>query len=90
MEVRLLVDVSGTRDGQAWPPRGNTIDLPDEEARQMIAAEQAVPVSGPAAKGPRAAERAVMPDDAVEYRKAQERPLTTNTGPVPPRKGSSR
>lgn len=90
MKVRLIVDISGTRDGAPWPPRGNTLDLPDEEARQMISAEQAVPAAGPAAKNPPAAERAVVPDDAVEYRNAKERPLTTSTGPAPPRKGATR
>lgn len=88
MEVRLLVEITGTRDGKPWPPRGNVIDLPDEEARHMIAAEQAVPATGPAARGPRAAERAIVPDDDVEFRQAKERPLTTAGGPVPPRKGA--
>ncbi len=94
MEVRLLVDISGTRDGQAWPRRGNVVELPDDEAEQMIKAEQAVPARGPAAKAPPGAERAVVPDDSVENRAvtvgAKERPLTTGNGPVPPRKGTTR
>lgn len=85
MQVRLLVTVSGTRDGQAWPPAGNTMELPDEEARQMIAAEQAIPVSQH-----RAAETGTLVDSAVETRQAHERPLTTETGPVPARKGASK
>jgi hypothetical protein len=94
VKVRLLVDISGTRDGVPWPPRGNPVDLPEDEARSMIAAEQAVPWDGPAAKAPPAAERAVMPDTTVEQRGSakdvKERPLTTDTGPVAPRKGSTR
>lgn len=90
MEIRLLVDISGTRDGRPWPRRGNTMELPDDEARSMIAAEQAVPTHGPAAKGLPGAERAVVSDDSVEYRRAAERPLTTATGPVAPRKAGSK
>lgn len=38
MRVRMNVTISGTRDGQTWPERGGIKDLPDDEARQMIAA----------------------------------------------------
>ena len=41
MIVKLLVGITGTRNGQTWPPRGGTIDLPDGEAQQMIAAGMA-------------------------------------------------
>lgn len=37
MKVRMLVDISGTRDGQEWPGRGGTIDVPDYEAQDLIA-----------------------------------------------------
>lgn len=37
MRVRMKVTISGTRDGENWPERGGVVDLPDEEARQMIA-----------------------------------------------------
>jgi len=79
MRVRLLVDVSGTRDGVPWPSRGNEMDLPDDEARQLVAATMAVPVDEF-----RRAETAVAPTDAVEVR-ATELPLTTDTGLVPGR-----
>lgn len=36
MQVRMKVTISGTRDGQPWPPRGELVDLPDGEAEQMI------------------------------------------------------
>lgn len=32
MKVRLLGDMTGTRDGVDWPPRGSIVDLPDDEA----------------------------------------------------------
>lgn len=88
MRVRLLVDVSGTRDGLPWPPRGNEVNLPDDEARQMVEALQAIPVSTH-----RSAETAVAADPTVEQREvrvADERPLTTETGPGPARKGAKR
>ncbi|MER8042714.1 hypothetical protein [Streptomyces sp. NPDC094032] len=36
MRVRMRVQISGTRDGAEWPERGGTIDLPDDEAEQLI------------------------------------------------------
>ncbi|WP_371528379.1 hypothetical protein OG302_22315 [Streptomyces sp. NBC_01283] len=38
MRVRMKVTISGTRDGQPWPERGGAVELPDDEAGQMIAA----------------------------------------------------
>lgn len=35
--VRMLGQISGTRDGQPWPAPGDTIDLPDDEARDLMA-----------------------------------------------------
>jgi hypothetical protein len=40
--VVLAADISGTRDGKAWPPKGSEVDLPDDEARDMIRAGNAV------------------------------------------------
>lgn len=38
MQVRMTVTLSGTRDGKDWPPRGELVDLPDDEAEHMIRA----------------------------------------------------
>ena len=38
MKVRMIVEISGTRDGEEWPRRGGVIDLPDAEAADYIAA----------------------------------------------------
>ena len=43
MKVRLVVALTGTRDGVDWPHRGEVIDLPRDEAEHMIAVGQAVP-----------------------------------------------
>jgi len=44
MKVRLLVSIQGTRDGIAWPPKGEVIDLPTSEAEHMVAVGQAAAV----------------------------------------------
>lgn len=36
MRVRMRTKISGTRDGQDWPDKGGEIDLPDDEAEQLI------------------------------------------------------
>lgn len=36
--VRMLVGISGTRDGADWPPRGGTVALPDDEAAALVRA----------------------------------------------------
>ena len=38
MKIRMLVDIAGTRNGVDWPPRGETIDIPDLEAADYITA----------------------------------------------------
>ncbi len=38
MDVRLRLQLTGTRDGQPWPPPGTLVDLPDQEAEDLIAA----------------------------------------------------
>lgn len=38
MKIRMLVDMSGTRNGQRWPARGAALVLPDAEAAHLIAA----------------------------------------------------
>jgi hypothetical protein len=44
MQVRLRAAISGTRNGQPWPPSGHTVDLPDAEAVALIRARMAEPV----------------------------------------------
>lgn len=69
----LLGDVSGTRDGQAWPPRGSVVELPDDEAAQLCRTQMARPVVET-----EMVEKAVIDDADVERRA----PLTTKTGPA--------
>lgn len=35
-EIRMRVNLSGSRDGKKWPPRGGTLEVPEDEAKQLI------------------------------------------------------
>jgi hypothetical protein len=47
MKIRMKADVSGSRDGKAWPRRGAIVDLPETEAVQMCRNGMAEPVAEP-------------------------------------------
>lgn len=36
MRVTMRAQISGTRDGKDWPVPGESIDLPEAEAKQLI------------------------------------------------------
>ena len=36
MKVRMLISVSGVRNGQPWPERGAVAEFPDEEAAGLV------------------------------------------------------
>lgn len=55
MKVRLIFSISGTRNGEPWPARGGIIDLPADEAHNLISNGYAVP-----APLPQEQERAVI------------------------------
>jgi hypothetical protein len=74
MHVRMNVTISGTRDGQPWPKRGGAVDLPDDEARQMIAAGLAEEHDG---EDP-AEENAANPAEA-EKAAGRRKPMTKST-----------
>ena len=48
MKVRMLIAVTGTRNRKPWPPVGDVIDLPEQEAEDLLwtqIAEGAEPAS---------------------------------------------
>lgn len=45
MRIRMKVQLSGSRNGQAWPQPGSAIDLPDGEAARLCGAGLAEPAS---------------------------------------------
>lgn len=62
MQVRLLVSLSGTRDGEEWPPAGTVVDLPDATAVHMLDGGLAEPVR---AAAPESAAVAVTTETAA-------------------------
>lgn len=48
MKVRMKVQVSGHRDGEAWPAVGGEIVVPDGEGRDLCSQGYAEPVAEPA------------------------------------------
>lgn len=42
MLVTMRYQISGSRDGEDWPAPGETIDLPDDEAAELVATGMAV------------------------------------------------
>lgn len=60
----MIGTVSGNRNGAPWPGIGRDIDLPSDEAIQLIQARMAVPAVDPEL----AVQRAVAPAVAVEER----------------------
>jgi hypothetical protein len=47
MLVVMVAQMSGLRDGKPWPPRGHTMDLPDDEALRLLEQQVAVPAVDP-------------------------------------------
>ena len=44
MRIRMAIHITGNRNGEPWPQRGEEIDLPDHEAQDLITARLAHPV----------------------------------------------
>jgi hypothetical protein len=42
--VRMLVQITGLRNGESWPVIGEVLDLPDDEAAVHIGMNNAEPV----------------------------------------------
>src|SRR5690242_20759247 len=75
MRVRMKAEVSGARNGVAWPKRGETFDVSDSEGADLCSSGLAEPV----ADSERDVEKAVPAEDA------EERALTTeNSAAVTP------
>lgn len=44
MKVELRTQFSGLRDGKPWPARGEAIELPDDEAVELLNAGHVAPI----------------------------------------------
>lgn len=62
MKVKLKVQLSGTRDGVSWPPVGTVVELPEDEARDMLTSG----VAGPLDENDRPESAVKMPDNVQE------------------------
>lgn len=48
MKVKMLIPLSGTRNGAAWPALGEVVDLPGAEGAEMCERGHAEPVKAAA------------------------------------------
>ena len=82
MKVRMRYQISGTRNGDKWPPPNGVLTCDDAEGTQLIAAGHADTVSGSDAKSPVAA---VTPKPAAAAPAAAKPPAAAT---APPRKAA--
>jgi hypothetical protein len=75
MRVRMKVTISGTRDGQPWPERGQSVDLPDSEAEQLVASGLATTDDGDVDEGDGGEEHATVPG-SPEKATPRRKPMT--------------
>lgn len=61
MRVRMLVNMTGTIDGQQWPERGGSITLADHVAADMVANGYAEPCADDARDVPQVETATVDP-----------------------------
>lgn len=73
MHVRMKTTISGLRDGEPWPARGEVTDLPDDEATHLISTGLAEPLA-------EAVEAAVAPSE-VETAATTDKPRRTRKTP---------
>lgn len=83
MKVRMTADVSGTRNGETWPPRGSVVELPDTEAIDYINADMAVPVAMPYGEPEHAVEDTVDVEIRAEESTVTEEPVSDELPPKP-------
>ncbi|KPC73717.1 hypothetical protein ADL26_13375 [Thermoactinomyces vulgaris] len=86
MRVTMKVDLSGTRNGEPWPRRGETVDLPDEEAAQLCASGMAETAKGKVEKAVPSKAEVAEPEPA----EATEAPKAEKRGPGRPRRDASK
>lgn len=71
MRIKMLVEISGSCDGQPWPRKGGVVDVPDGEAKKLIDAEMAVSVESKPSQKSDEVEKRPAPTKGVEKRAAQ-------------------
>jgi hypothetical protein len=80
MKIRMLADMSGTKDGKEWPKRGEVADFDAEEAAELIASGIAAKAGDKEAEAEVAAQ--VEASAPVEAAAVSTEPLKKDSGPV--------
>lgn len=62
MKIRMLVDMPGARDGEPWPGKGETADLPTATAAHLVASGVAEAADEPAPRKQRGGRHAASRD----------------------------
>jgi hypothetical protein len=64
MRIRMLREMTGSRDGEPWPKKGETAELPTATAAHLVASGVAEPAEQAEAKNrkPRGGRRATVRD----------------------------
>lgn len=84
MKVRMKVTMSGTRNGVDWPPRGETVDLPNAEAVDMINAGLAEPATSNGRKSAGDGVETAAESSEVAETRARRTPLKAAKAAVKP------
>jgi len=74
VKVLLTGDITGARDGAAWPPAGSVMELPEDEAQSLVHSGMAKSVDGSEKTAELAAAAATVLDEVTS---AQVRNATT-------------
>lgn len=85
MRVQMLTHITGTRDGAEWPLAGGEIDLPDNEAADLIASGRAKEVDGGEAAAPSDDPAPVEPDADADVEGDDPAPVEPDVAPKPRR-----
>ena len=80
MRVQMTVDMSGTRNGLRWPPSGEVVDLPDDEAQSLVSGGMAQP----APAQPERVEAAVPDTGSEEHATVPTKPAPRTRKPRKP------
>lgn len=85
MKIKMVVEMSGSRNGQPWPKRGETVDLATGEAQHLVASGIAVEVHGSEAPVEKATAPAAETSKTPEAEKPKA-PAAEKRGRARPRK----
>lgn len=75
MRIRMKQTISGTRNGQEWPARGEIADIPTGEAQHLVASGIAEEVTDTEGQEPQV-------ETATAPATAEKRPATTGKAPA--------